>query len=125
MPDETEWNDLLSAVGGKDVAGTKLKSASGWEMNGNGDDTFGFSALPAGYKQAPECPPPAGSSASHVSYCLYDWDYFGYDYAASFGCSTEHDSEETYYLFLSMHDGYAQLRSDVKLFGFSVRCIKD
>ena len=42
-----EWDALADAVGGKSVAGTKLKSSTGWS-SGNGTDDFGFAAFPAG-----------------------------------------------------------------------------
>jgi uncharacterized protein (TIGR02145 family) len=44
-----EWLDLWSAVGGQSIAGTKLKSTTGWTDAGNGTDDFGFSAVPASY----------------------------------------------------------------------------
>jgi uncharacterized protein (TIGR02145 family) len=31
------------------MAGTKLKSAAGWDKDGNGTNDFGWSALPGGY----------------------------------------------------------------------------
>ena len=49
LPSDDEWTALENAVGGKDIAGTKLKSAAGWNENGNGTNDFGFSALPGGY----------------------------------------------------------------------------
>jgi uncharacterized protein (TIGR02145 family) len=49
LPSFKELNDLVAAVGGKQAAGKKLKSTSGWNNNGNGTDDFGFSALPGGY----------------------------------------------------------------------------
>ena len=48
LPTTTEWDTLATAVGGSDVAGTKLKSTIGWAY-GKGTDDFGFSVLPAGY----------------------------------------------------------------------------
>jgi uncharacterized protein (TIGR02145 family) len=48
LPSDAEWTALMDFVGGSNVAGTKLKSASGWNSNGNGTDEFGFSALPGG-----------------------------------------------------------------------------
>ena len=51
LPDTTNWNTLLTDVGGKSTAGTMLKSQTGWESaSGNGVDSYGFSALPAGYR---------------------------------------------------------------------------
>ena len=43
-----EWDALAEAVGGSNIAGTKLKSTTGWS-SGNGTDDFGFAAFPAGY----------------------------------------------------------------------------
>lgn len=48
LPSDTEWQALFAAVGGKDVAGTKLKSKTLW-TSGPGTDDYGFSILPAGY----------------------------------------------------------------------------
>ena len=50
LPSDAEWETLFTAVGGTTVAGTKLKSKSGWYNNGNGMDTYGFSVLPAGIR---------------------------------------------------------------------------
>jgi len=50
LPSDTEWTTLTNSVGTN--PGTKLKSASGWNDNGNksgnGTNNFGFSALPGG-----------------------------------------------------------------------------
>lgn len=46
LPDTAEWNALFAAVGGANIAGKMLKSTEGWKDNGNGEDAFGFSALP-------------------------------------------------------------------------------
>lgn len=47
LPDNTTaWLNLIITVGYP--AGTKLKSTGGWENHGNGTNTFGFNALPAG-----------------------------------------------------------------------------
>jgi uncharacterized protein (TIGR02145 family) len=46
LPSDAEWTTLTVFVGVS--PGTKLKSTSGWDSNGNGTDEFGFSALPGG-----------------------------------------------------------------------------
>jgi len=51
LPDTADWNRLVTAAGGDDVAGRKLKSTSGWRRS-NGTDEFGFSALPGGFRNA-------------------------------------------------------------------------
>ncbi len=43
---DNEW-DINQAFRGFD-AGDRLKSASGWSLNGNGSDLYGFSGLPGG-----------------------------------------------------------------------------
>jgi len=48
LPSDAEWTALENSVGGESTAGTKLKSTSGWNSNGNGTDEYGFSALPGG-----------------------------------------------------------------------------
>ena len=56
VPTPKEWDGLAKAVGGTDVAGTKLKSkdasvpesSPNWPTGWNGTDVYGFSALPAG-----------------------------------------------------------------------------
>lgn len=48
LPSRNEFLALHNYVGGVDVAGKVLKATFGWESEGNGSDSFGFSALPAG-----------------------------------------------------------------------------
>lgn len=48
VPTNADWDALANAVGGDSVAGTKLKSTTGWS-SGNGDGTFDFNVFPAGY----------------------------------------------------------------------------
>ena len=110
LPDSTEWNMLFTAVGGKSIAGKKLKSTSGWndyEKNiYNGTDAYAFSALPAG-------------SRSHRGL----FDDFGY--YASFWSSTEFDSECVYLMDLYYYDDFANLHAINKDYAYSVRCVKD
>ncbi len=50
LPQKSEWDTLFTAVSdGSTAVGNKFKSRSGWLSDGNGDDDFGFAALPAGY----------------------------------------------------------------------------
>ena len=48
IPTDAEWALLTDYLGGEDIAGTKMKSTSGWSENGNGTNTSGFSGLPGG-----------------------------------------------------------------------------
>jgi uncharacterized protein (TIGR02145 family) len=47
LPTRNEWNQLVNAAGGNSAAGTKLKSKS---PDWNGEDAYGFSALPGGLR---------------------------------------------------------------------------
>ncbi len=48
LPSKEEWDELMSFAGGQ-TAARKLKAATNWSNNGNGEDEFGFSALPGGF----------------------------------------------------------------------------
>ena len=104
LPTQTEWNTLFTAVGGSSVAGTKLKSTSGWN-SGNGTDAFSFSALPAG-----------------------GWGGGDYDYEgniAFFWSSTANSSNDASRMRLHYVSDGASLGDYNKGNGFSVRCLKD
>ena len=113
LPSRDEWKTLITAVGGDSTAGTALKSTSGWTslngVSGNGTDAFGFSALPAGYRDR------HGRYYSERSY-------------AKFWTSTE-DAEDGSYNAYDMSifvETYASLNvSSSKPYGYSVRCLKD
>jgi len=106
LPDTTEWNALFNAVGGKETAGTMLKSTEGWNKNGNGSDSYFFSALPAGYR-----------------YGYGDFNYEGFH--ADFWSSTEYDGDFAYNMGLYYGYALAGLGHNGKYTGFSVRCLKD
>ena len=91
-------------------AGLNLKSASGWNSNGNGTDLYGFEALPGGLHYND------GSSFGSLGYYGYWWsssEYSGTSYA--------------WYRDLGyFNDGsgrYGSIGSGTS--GFSVRCLKD
>jgi len=48
LPTADEWTILENSVGGREIAGWKLKSLEGWNEIGNGTDDYGFSFLPGG-----------------------------------------------------------------------------
>ena len=106
LPDTTEWNILFTAVGGKSIAGKKLKSQTGWFQNGNGTDAYGFSAFPA---------------SGRIDNGHFDTEGFG----AFFWSATEFDSSNAYSMNLSYIDEGAYLYEFKEDFAFSVRCLKD
>lgn len=49
VPSQNDYLVLADFVGGADIAGTKLKSRTGWNNDGNGTDDYNYSAVPSGY----------------------------------------------------------------------------
>ena len=73
LPDTTEWEILVTAVGGRWIASRKLKSQTGWLGDGNGSDAYGFSVLPVGGCVTGNCRAEFRSATEHtpnVSYSL-------------------------------------------------------
>ncbi len=106
LPSRDEWNTLFTAVGGSSTAGTKLKSISGWNSNSNGTDSFGFSALPAGYRD-------------------YNGNFDNIGNYAYFWSSAESSSGGAHLMCLYYYYEYASLSNDAKNYARSVRCLKD
>jgi len=118
LPSEEDWNSLITFAGGREIAGSKLKSTSGWMVSctgsgtdttctsQNGTDDYGFSALPGGYRSY-DCGPAAG--------CLRWQPYSGYWW------TTREFSGGAYAVCV---DGSCSWGA-VKLYGLSARCIKD
>lgn len=108
LPTYGEWQTLFKAVGGSSAAGKALKSGSGWSGNGNGTDTYGFSALPAGYR---------GNYG--------DFDAAGY-YANFWSASqNENNSNNAYNMNLNYNNENANMNNNNKNNGNSVRCLQD
>ena len=113
LPDTTEWKVLIDAAGGLLKAGGILKTTTGWNKNGdgsnsNGTDGLGFSSVPTGFKRDTE-------------------EYEGEGNWSNYWTSTENDEGVKAYR-VNMTRGNASVLMDSefsKLFGFSVRCLKD
>ena len=106
LPTRAEWNTLFTSVGGQSTAGKMLKSTSGWNGSGNGTDAFGFSALPAGFRD-------------------YNDDYYNEGNYAYFWSSTEGFSYDAFNVYLGYDYVVAYLDDYNKYGWFSVRCVKD
>ena len=106
LPSDDEWTALENAVGGRSTAGTKLKSAAGWNENGNGTNDFGFSALPGG-----------------DGYSGGDFRYAGYN--GNWWSATEGDASYAWYRFMYYGHDYVYRDYNDKAGLFSVRCVED
>ena len=111
LPSKAEFEALIDAVGGEDVAGIMLKSTSGWYREGNGLDKYGFSALPGGFAHN-ERPQGDGEYADFWSSSVDD-DVHSITYNSA------------YYMNLYYFNDYARLVYGTKDNMLSVRCLKD
>ena len=107
LPTVPEWRTLFIAVGGKEKVETKLNSTDGWNNDANGSDAFGFSALPAGNRNAQSS------------------DFRNQGVNAYFWSSTEDDASHAYRMNLFGDKAEAFLGIISKRYAFSVRCLKD
>jgi len=107
VPSDADWRVLEAFLGGKEVAGGKIKSTTVWNSpNTGGSNSSGFSALPGGHRTG-------------------DGTYYAIGKTGLFWSSSENDARyawfrELYYLNSNVFRNY-----DYKQGGFSVRCIKD
>ena len=110
LPDKVEFETLFNSVGGKQDAGKNLKSKNGWYKGGDGNNIFGFSALPAGFRDD-------GRNYKGVNNDAYFWSSTEY--------SSEYIGSVAYYMNLYYDYDGASLSANHKDLGFSVRCLKD
>ncbi len=108
IPSDAEWTALVTAIGGRNTAGTKLKSATGWNNNGNGTDNYGFSALPGGNT----------SLSGEV-------EFYAVGNQGDWWSTTESSSNNTYSQYTQHDNSYFILGNSLKSRFFSVRCLKD
>jgi len=113
LPTDREWTTLVDYAGGREKAGTKLKSSTGWrsdECTPAATDNYGFSALPGGY----------GYDTDSYLCCFYDVDNYGYWWSA-----TAYNADFARYRL--MYDDGERVRRNVygKVILFSVRCVQN
>jgi uncharacterized protein (TIGR02145 family) len=89
-------------------AGTNLKTTSGWYLNGNGTDLYGFSGLACGFRDL-------YGSFNYVGYYGFWWTSTLWSDELIFLRTLDCFSPGVYRTFISPDN----------LYGYSVRCIKD
>jgi len=117
LPSESEYEMLDKAVGGKDVAGKKLKAKSGWNdyegKSGNGTDEYGFSALPGGMDGG-------GSDGRSVAV-----GEFGYWWGAKEYVGKEYGVMNVWHRYIGRGYNGTQWNNTLRSQLFSVRCLQD
>lgn len=109
VPSEAEWTQLIDYLGGKRVAGGKMKSTTGWMMYANtyySSNSSGFSGLP-------------GGSRNEKGGFLY------IGYAGTWWSSTEKTRLSAWFHELYYSNSRADRFGTDKIRGLSVRCIRD
>ena len=141
LPSLNEWKNLFSVVEGKRIddlglgimkskVAKKLKSTNGWSdwfengtRSGNGDDVYGFAALPAGTRTMHDDFNALGEYAffwtSTEYHTAYDPKYTQLD-------DTEGLSEHANHIsFVNKSDWPNYAQYGLKILGHSVRCVKN
>lgn len=142
LPSINEWKYLFSVVEGeriddlglsimKSKVAKKLKSTSGWnegwddngKRSGNGDDTYGFAALPAGIRTIHDDYNSLGEYAffwtSTEYHTTYDPKYTQLDDTEGLSKHADHIS------FVNKSDWPNFAQYGKKILGHSVRCVKN
>ena len=105
LPSDNEWYNLIYFVGDS-ISGAELKAKSGWYDDGNGTDTYGFSALPGGIGESD------GKFRDIGEYGVW-WS------------SRENYEYDAYGWLMYYGDDFARYSVGVKEYSLSVRCLKD
>ena len=106
IPTRDEWTVLTDFLGGTEIAGTKMKSKTGWKNSSNGTNSSGFNGLP-------------GGDRSH-SGSFYLVGSYGYWWS-----STEASTSSAWSHALSYDSDHGSSYYDSKGYGFYVRCLRD
>jgi uncharacterized protein (TIGR02145 family) len=105
VPSDEEFTQLTDFLGGESVAGYAMKSTSGWDNNGHGSNSSGFTGLPGGFR-------------SSGGFNLNGHD--GLWWSAS-----ESGSYSWGRLLLNGNDSVYRLNGHLRSDGFSARCVRD
>jgi uncharacterized protein (TIGR02145 family) len=119
LPSNEEWDALYKFADGNgytespyksETAGRQLKAANGWNLlngkPGNGEDAYGFAALPGGSYYFDVC--------DHVGNNGYWWS------------ASEYDDDKAYYRFMLHESAVAGWnKNSKKLLLLNVRCVKN
>ena len=106
IPTDAEWTQLSDYLGGKGVAGKKMKSTSGWNNKGNGTNESGFNGLPGGNR---------GN----------DGTFLGQGNDGCWWSASEGSADSAYYRYLSHNVASLGRYYNNEGGGFSVRCLRD
>ncbi len=109
LPSDMEWLQLINYLGGLDIAGLKLKETgtTHWNSSNTGATNItGFTALPGGSLDA-------NDGFVDIGWCGYWWS------------ATEYNANSAWHRSMDSFSSGVYNYNFNKMWGFSVRCIKD
>jgi uncharacterized protein (TIGR02145 family) len=109
VPTDAEWTQLTDYLGGKSIAGGKLKETGNthWASPNEGaTNETGFTALPGGYR-------------------LYSGSFLYIGLNGFWWSATEHNATDAWLRYLYCNYSIVLKKEYDKELGFSVRCVKD
>ena len=106
VSNDSEWRQTTDFLGGEDAAGTKMKSSSGWDKEGNGTNESGFNGLPGGCRDL-------NGKFSGIGIIGFWWS------------SVEYNKELAWYRCIDISPYYVYRTNYYKQNGLSLRCIRD
>lgn len=110
LPSDEEWIALADHLGGEDIAGSKMKKISDYwvSLNEEAGNESGFSALPGGYLEDPR-----------------DTSYPFMGEMGFFWTSKEKSRSEAWFRYVKYDGNLLKAGNGSKIFGMSIRCLKD
>ena len=107
IPSDAEWSILVNYLGGKKVAGGKMKALNNWNApNTEASNESKFNGFPGGNRS-------------------FNGSFNVVETKGAWWSSTEYETYFAWYRDLSCSLGASDRLNCTKRFGFSVRCIKD
>ena len=106
IPTDAEWTTLTNYLGGETIAGTKMKSNTGWENNGTGTNTSRFAGLPGGYR-------------------YNNGNFYSIGADGNWWSSSETNADDAWSRYLYTNSGSVDRDLNDERDGFSVRCLRD
>jgi uncharacterized protein (TIGR02145 family) len=103
---DAEWRNATDFLGGEDAAGTKMKSGTDWNQDGNGTNESSFTGLPGGCRDL-------NGKFNNKGTIGFWWS------------SSDYDKELAWYRCIDISPYYVYRTNYYKQNGLSVRCIKD
>jgi uncharacterized protein (TIGR02145 family) len=109
IPSLSKWSNLIDNLGGAQIAGGKMKelTTKNWKYpNKEANNSSGFNGLPGGRRYG-------NGEFDNIGYGGFWWS------------SSEYDTSNAWYHYLSCNYGDAFRNGFNKSYGFSVRCLRD